>query len=225
MFGGKRKLENESKSKSTKKMQWDDWVCNSWQYKKFENTLKNYIRINDPELHKELERTDDYSGAFGLEFLIRFVCVEKHKTKTFKFISMQNEDGRDKMNLVFLIIMQGFHLNTLCDLGYTYSNIRNRDDWLSNRDVQTDFENLTFGNQYDSVLDFIEDWKNNKKNYTWKCEEVLKICDNIGFELNDETRFDTFDVQKHLDGHLSVIFKEKLCQCETIETFANMNLS
>ena len=180
MCGGEKR-ENKSKSKSTKKMQWDDWVRNSEECKKFYNKLKNYIKINDLVLHNALERTDDYSVAYALEFLIRFVCVEKHK-KTFKFISTQKEDGRDKMNLVFLIIIQGFDLNTLYDLGVSYANVKNRDNWLSDSDVQTDLKNLRFGNEWEYVDVFIEDWKKNKKNYTWKCEKVLEICDDLGFD-------------------------------------------
>ena len=143
--------------------------------------MKNYIKINDLVLHNALERTDDYSVAYALEFLIRFVCVEKHK-KTFKFISTQKEDGRDKMNLVFLIIIQGFDLNTLYDLGVSYADVKNRDNWLSDSDVQTDLKNLRFGNEWEYVDVFIEDWKKNKKNYTWKCEKVLEICDDLGFD-------------------------------------------
>ena len=205
------------------KLTWDEWTKSSEAkyFREFEIKLENYIRITDLVLHNALQRTGDYRVAYGIEFLIRFVCVEKDKKETFKF-SIQGERGRDKMNLVFLIIMKGFVLGTLSDLGVSYADVKNGDDWLSHSEVQADLKRLEFSNSRGNVYEFIKDWNNkkNRKNYTWKCKQVVEICDDLGIELFND-RFGRWNVEDHLEGTLKLEFRRKLDGCETIYSIAN----
>ena len=168
---GKRKRVNVGKSKSTKKMKWDDWTKSSEAeyFREFENNLKDYIEAHENDLHRNLGEDNNYKVDYGIEFLIRYLCVKENNGK-FKF------KLDDNANLLLAIFLKRIDLKTFEYLGDAYSVVRNDSDWLRDKDLQEALDDFDF--EYEqSVESYIISWrKKGKSGMDWKRREICKLC-------------------------------------------------
>ena len=185
LFGEKRKRGNESKSKSTKKMKWDEWTKSSEakDFRQFEKNLEKYIKDHEDDLHKNLGKKSNYDVDYGIEFLIRYLCV-REKNGKFKF------KLDDNANLLLAIFLKEIDLETFEYLGDAYADVKNDSDWLRDKDLQEALSNFDFAYEQ-SVESYIRSWKkkSGESGMDWKRREICKLC------RNRDRKIDVYDLQ------------------------------